>query len=125
MAYRIQLNPAVFNATPPINPKFAKFSGLSPQKAKIYLGSQEIGGGQPVTDGAGLVPYNENHYVLRIDSIGLIMEDEAFRRLGIAQWRFQMAELVRKGILLIDSTPGAAATYLTVDEVMQLWSRNP
>ena len=126
MAYQSKINPTIFVAPGVTNNKSKmKLYNAGRAKARIHVGSATVLGGQPVTDKAGLVPYNVNNFIMIIDIIGVALEDEAFRRLGISSWRFQLAELLRKDLIKIDSTPGAAATYLTVDEVMQLWARNP
>lgn len=118
MAYTLKIQSAVFtnpNISPPL------YNATS-SHAFIYIGPSGRDGGVPIYTGGSAPAFSKNNkFLIVIGAQPIRMEDDAFRRLGISQWRSQLADLVQRDIIEIDDGGGP----LTVNEVMQLWSRSP
>lgn len=122
MAYTIQLNPTVFT-DPLLSPNLYRYKDAT-STAFIYVGPQGSNGGMPIyTNVNKPETANNNKFLVVIGTRPAIFEDDAFRRLGIAQWRAQLADLVQRKIIVITDTAGP--TVLSVSDVLQLWSRSP
>ncbi len=121
MAYTIKINPEIFTTTGAnIHPKL-NASGKA--KSVIYVGPISTReGGMPVYSPRPRPNYfNEGKFLLKIDAIGISMEDNAFQRMSIPSLRSQLADMVRRDIIVINDGAGD----LTVDDVLTLWERTP
>jgi len=117
MNYRIRINPTVFSAPTSVNPDM-KAAGVL--KAHVYIGPVNIDRNTLVYYPSGAVKkaYGVNKYMMDISSSGIILPEDSFLEMSMTAFRFEIADLVGKGIVEVAWVTAAGSGVLTVSGVL-------